>query len=294
MKPLEWDLVQLLKRNRDGSQATQYTRAKTLKHFTKLMYASGAHNKRIWNLKQKDFTKVIHTWRNEVSTNGQPISDATLKNRVAALRWVAEKIGKPHLVPNKNHELGMRPRVMISAESKARFLMDKVLSRITSDHVKFSLRLQAAFGLRREEAMKIRPAWADRGDRLVLKASWTKGGRAREIPIRTREQREILNAAKVFAGNGSLIPTAKSYRQHLYFWENQTRRAGLSRTHGLRHVYAQSRYTELTGRKPPILGGMRTNDLSSALRQQDQQARLQIAQELGHSRIDITNTYLGR
>ena len=294
MKPLEWDLMQLLKRNRDGSSATQYTRAKTLKNFTKLIYASGARNKRIWNLKQKDFTKVIHTWRNEISANGEPVSDATLKNRVAALRWVAEKIGKPHLVPKENHGLGLRPRVVISEESKARFLANQLLSRITNQYVKYSLRLQAAFGLRREEAMKIQPAWADRGDKLVLKASWTKGGRAREIPIRTREQREVLNAAKAFAGNGSLIPVTKSYREHMHIWENQTRRGGLSKTHGLRHAYAQTRYTELTGRKPPILGGMRTKDLALNLRQQDRQARLQIAQELGHSRIDITNTYLGR
>jgi hypothetical protein len=48
-----------------------------------------------------------------------------------------------------------------------------------------SLRLQAAFGLRREEAVKFQPSYADRGDRLALKASWCKGGRAREIPVRT-------------------------------------------------------------------------------------------------------------
>ena len=46
-----------------------------------------------------------------------------------------------------------------------------------------TIALQAAFGLRRGESIKIRPGWADRGDELVLKDSWTKGGRAREIPI---------------------------------------------------------------------------------------------------------------
>ena len=30
-----------------------------------------------------------------------------------------------------------------------------------------SLRLQAAFGLRREESIKLRPEWADRGDVLT-------------------------------------------------------------------------------------------------------------------------------
>ena len=41
---------------------------------------------------------------------------------------------------------------------------------------RMSLRLQAAFGLRREASIKIVPAWADRGDTLVLKDSWNKGG----------------------------------------------------------------------------------------------------------------------
>ena len=66
-----------------------------------------------------------------------------------------------------------------------------------------SLRLQAAFGLRRGESIKIRPEWADRGDKLALKDTWTKGGRAREIPIRNDEQRQVLDDAKALAGAGS-------------------------------------------------------------------------------------------
>ena len=41
-----------------------------------------------------------------------------------------------------------------------------------------SLELQRAFGLRREEAMKFQPSYADQKDHITLKASWTKGGRA--------------------------------------------------------------------------------------------------------------------
>ena len=59
----------------------------------------------------------------------------------------------------------------------------------------------------------LRPAWADRGDVLHLKASWTKGGRERDIPIRTEAQRELLREAKQLAGAGSLIPAEMSYRR---------------------------------------------------------------------------------
>ena len=41
-----------------------------------------------------------------------------------------------------------------------------------------SVRLQAAFGLRREEAVKFEPGKAFRSDHIALKASWTKGDRA--------------------------------------------------------------------------------------------------------------------
>ena len=43
-----------------------------------------------------------------------------------------------------------------------------------------SAELEAAFGFRRSESIKFQPEWADRGDKVVLKSGWTKGGRERE------------------------------------------------------------------------------------------------------------------
>jgi hypothetical protein len=108
-----------------------------------------------------------------------------------------------------------------------------------------SLELQQAFGLRREEAIKFIPSYADRGDHLVLKDTWTKGGKAREIPLRTAEQREVLDRAHHLAGRGSLIPATRTYIQQLRVYEGHTARAGLSKLHGLRHAYAQQRYLDL-------------------------------------------------
>ena len=64
-----------------------------------------------------------------------------------------------------------------------------------------SLRLQAAFGLRREEAIKFLPGYADRGNRIALKASWTKGGRAREVPVLKAAQRRLLDEARGLVGS---------------------------------------------------------------------------------------------
>ncbi len=41
------------------------------------------------------------------------------------------------------------------------------LAKITDAHVRMSLRLQDQLGLRREEAMKFQPRYADRGHRIV-------------------------------------------------------------------------------------------------------------------------------
>ena len=65
---------------------------------------------------------------------------------------------------------------------------------------------QQAFGLRKEESIKFIPPYADVGDKLILKSSWTKGGLSREIPIRTEAQRQVLREAHALAGKGSLIP----------------------------------------------------------------------------------------
>jgi integrase len=156
-----------------------------------------------------------------------------------------------------------------------------------------SLALQQAFGLRREEAIKFMPGYADQGDHLLLKASWTKGGKERTVPIRTTEQRELLDRAHRLAGRGSLIPGNRNYVQQLRIYEGQTLRAGLSQLHGLRHAYAQQRYEELTGWKAPAAGGPLSKTLTPEQRDQDREARLTISKELGHEREQITAVYLG-
>ena len=157
-----------------------------------------------------------------------------------------------------------------------------------------SLRIQAAFGLRKEEALKIRPSMADRGDKLALKDSWCKGGRAREIPIRTAEQRAVLDEAKRLACGGSLIPSGKTFHQQEKVYEAQCRAAGLNKMHGLRYQYAQQCYEELTGWKAPKAGGKPQRNLIGKEKEIDKAARLAISRELGHNRLDVMQRhYLG-
>jgi len=168
------------------------------------------------------------------------------------------------------------------------------LSRITDPYTAMSLRLQAAFGLRRGESIKIRPEWADRGNHLALKDTWTKGGRAREIPIRNDEQRQVLNDTRSLAGSGSHFPADRSHVEQLRRFEHQCAAAGIHRIHGHRHQYAQARYRELTGWAAPATGGPRSKDLTPEQRETVREARLTISAELGHEREQISTVYLGR
>ena len=190
-------------------------------------------------------------------------------------------------------QLGVAERRYVTNISKAQEL-GTGLEQVTDAHVRMSLQLQAAFGLRREEAIKFQPSYADRGDHIALKGSWTKGGRERTVPITTTEQRDALQAAHCLAGAGSLIPANKTYIQQRHVYDGQCKAAGLSHMHGLRHQYAQSCYEALTGWPAPAAGGPPVRTLSDTQRTQDTSARQIISRELGHERSQVTSIYLGK
>ena len=288
MRNLNYQLKKLGRNNRDGSHATQAKRAYLLSQIANQLHELGFKGLSARSLRPKHVDALVSLWQR------QRIAVGTIKNRMAAIRWWARKVNRRGAVAQGNDYYGIASRQMVSAVSKAKSLSAAQLARITDRHVYLSLELQRAFGLRREEALKFRPNYADRGDRLVLKASWTKGGKSRVIPIRTDEQRKILGRVWQLAGKGSLIPTERSYIQHLRVYVRQIMNAGLSKMHGLRHAYAQERYFELTGWKCPVVGGPKSHILSSNDQRIDKQARLTISRELGHVREQIVAIYVGR
>ena len=278
---------------RPVSHGTQAAFNKFKRDFDRRLQAAGVHQLKPKNLKPKHIQVVVAQLRAEVEAGNRSIGSA--KNWCAHLRAYVRLIDRRYLVPRTDAELGFGNRAYVPKESKAVALSGGHLGRVTCPYVAMSLKLQRAFGLRREEAMKIQPEWADRGDKLVLKASWCKGKRERVLPIRTQSQRAVLNEARALAGTtekGSLIPTEK-YVQQVKRFEYQCRKAGLSGSHGLRHEYAQRRYRELAGFACPLAGGPQRQDMTPQMRRADYEARVAVSRELGHGRVSITNTYLG-
>lgn len=287
MDDLTFTLRALCKRNRDGSHATQADRLRILMLASRQLGEMGFRQMRATSFKGKHVEALVERWRVE------GLSAGTLKNRLGALRWWAEKVGRAGMIPLDNAQLAIPKRQFVTNENKAQHLGNG-LDRVSDAYVKISLALQQAFGLRREESIKFQPRYADHGDRVVLKGSWTKGGRPRMVPITTTEQRAVLDAAHRIAGGGSLIPAHKTYIQQRHTYDGQCKAAGLSHMHGLRHHYAQARYEALTGWKAAAAGGPTAQVLTTEQRLADAMARQTISQELGHDRPQITAVYLGR
>jgi len=289
MRDLNYDLKQLCRHNRDGSYATQADREHILDLVADQLHEMGFRHMNAHSLKPKHVEKLVERWLAE------NLSPGTIKNRMSALRWWAEKIGKENIIARTNAAYGIPDRVYVTNVSKAKELdMDK-LKQIPGLFIHMSLCLQALFGLRREESIKIIPAWADRGDRLVLKDSWTKGGREREIPIRTLEQRQLVDEAKALAKGKSLVaPGYATYRDYLQHFRAECARIGIHRFHGHRHFYAQARYQELTGRECPARGGPTSKQLTAKQKAIDREAREVISREMGHGREQVTAVNLGR
>ncbi len=193
MRDLNYALKQICHRNRDGAFGTQADRERILDLIADQLHEMGFRHMDAGSLKPKHVETLVARWLAE------QLSPGTIKNRMSALRWWAEKIGKQNIVARTNAAYGIPDRVYVTNTSKAKAIDSAKLAEIRDVYVQMSLRLQAAFGLRREESIKIVLALADRGDVLHLKASWCKGGRERDIPITTLEQRHLVDEAKALA-----------------------------------------------------------------------------------------------
>lgn len=288
MKNLNYQLKTLCRQNRDGGFSTQAARSRLLAQMASQLDELGYRKMNAKSLKPKHVEALVELWK------GQGISTGSLKNRLSVIRWWAGKVNKPDVVCDDNQTYGIGSRKFVAKQSRAQTLDLRNLAKIPDPYVRMSVRLKEAFGLRREEAFKFQPAFAIRDQRIYLKSSWTKGGRARSIPVTTDNQRSLLVEVRKLANTGALIPQESNYITQLRLYERLTKAAGMGQLHGLRHGYAQRRYRILTGWECAAAGGPTSKGFSRSAKTTDCAARLLISNELGHSREAITATYLGR
>ena len=285
MSQLGYLLNQLIVTHKERSHGTRNDRKKIFNLLAKQLHGFGFKLKDPKGLKPKHVTALVKHWQE------QKLSNKTIKNRMSAIRWWAEKVSKRNVVARSNDEYGIY-KVRNSPLGKSKELDMEKHAQIGCPYVKLSLRLQQEFGLRREEAIKFNVSYADQGNHIRLKGSWTKGGKPRTLPILKESQRALLDEIRSIT-RSSLIRDTDRYVDQMRRYERETKKVGLSKNHGLRHHYARQRYLELTGWQCPANGGPRRMHLVGKERDIDYKARMQISQELGHERFSITYTYLG-
>lgn len=288
MHDLKFQIHQMCRRMNSGAFSTRDTKWYNFNVIADTAVATGFRNLGIRGLKPKHVEAFVDYWKDEEYAVG------TIKNLMTCMRMWAEYIGKQNVVKRSNREYDIDDRIYVTNLSKAKILPPEQFARLTDEYTKASIRLAIELGLRREECIKIHPEWADLGDRLRLKDTWTKGGKYREIPITTADQRAALEAAKIVANGKSLIPPTMRYVDQLNRFKAQCQKAGIRGVHALRHQYSQARYEALTGWKCPAQGGPTSKQLPPERKARDREVRLLISRELGHEREQITAVYLGR
>ena len=132
---------------------------------------------------------------------------------------------------------------------------------------------------------------------LSIQGSWAKNGRPRSFKMADGgiALKEAASLVRGFEIKGKIEQfRSKLDRQfdkkHL---KKITGDAAL-RPHGLRHNYAQSRYLSITSFTAPSAGSLNYKDMNKEQKSIYHNACGVIALEMGHSRDEISRTYIGR
>jgi len=88
------------------------------------------------SLKPKHVEALVERWR------AKALSPGTIKNRMAELRWRAEKIGKQGVIARDNDRYGIAERTYVTNESRARALSSGDLAKVSDPYSRLSLKLQ--------------------------------------------------------------------------------------------------------------------------------------------------------
>lgn len=261
-------------------------------------------------IKSKGIRKMEKISRELVIDYGKELADqvrnlematSTAQNYVSAVNTVmtiATAGNWKSVSPTKDAAIPFRTAVrLIAPEALSR---SSYLSALETVRLQMGERASAIMELARELGLRSKEVnlldvhnaleEAQKDNKITIDAG-SKGGRKRQLPI-TPRQLEVLERAALVQGNArSVMPPQQNWKT----WrEGELREirelvqtllgGGL---HDLRAAYACERYFELTGHAAPCAGGKIID------KNLDESARLTIAEELGHSRIDVVSAYIG-
>jgi hypothetical protein len=196
---------------------------------------------------------------------------------------IAAEIGKDNIVARDNAAYGIsRAGTRLQPIEANRAAMADIQAQLytRAEWLGLAAEMRAQFGLRAGESIRWQGVVVERPDGTQAikldRADGTKGGRYREVPIRTPEQRQLIERVRGYIrahGQRSLIPRNMTYRQAYTVQRNALYQAGARRAagtnaHAARHAYAQDRAAVAD--------------------------RATVAEELGHGREEVVSHYVNR
>lgn len=212
-------------------------------------------------------------------------SASTLEKYATAFRLIAESIGKANIVPKSNTDLGGRtaadryaPKIGDTGKLDAiRYRLVEMASK-NPDHryLVAAHDMRQAFGLRAAESLASCKV-VQRDGKQYLEPAMAKGGRSREIEIKTSAQANAVTAVRSLASeygkpSGSMLPPSMEWKQCYNEQKNTMTKLGATKAnhanmHVNRHDWAREK----------LAGG---------------DSRKNTAEELGHGREEVINHYV--
>lgn len=251
--------------------------------------------------------QALHDWMEQRWRDGR-LQSSTIQGYVSYLRLLCRWVGKPQLLQSIRGFSDERcaSRQLACGTDKtwsgAGVDLADILERAWAIEpwVAMALAAQAAFGLRRKEAVCLVPQDdALAGLNALAITRGTKGGRARIVRLHSAWQRDILDLLAEFCrGQGSrhahLGGPHAGLKANLARYSRVLARLGITRDlggitgHGLRADYA-CRLLQAAGITPTVKGGSGR----AATQQQTDAAYRCVSEALGHSRRRILAAYCG-
>ena len=252
---------------------------------------------------------VRYKWAMGLSVGGMSVLMTQLHKLEGWIKKPGMVKHPSHYLPEVDQMTFRRKKVAEKSKSVTGngYVLEDIINRADEIDARFGVmvRLAIAFGLRRCELLQIKPHVDDKVLYLDIRKGVAKNGRHRAIPIESDIQRNCLNYAKTIVRinehlgwldnpkqDGTLLKRNENRYNDYMQQIGLTKKVSGITGHGLRAEYAEAMALS-KGFIPATLGGTKTQMLENMSLEANELARRHVAENMGHSRLNVTSSYYG-
>lgn len=181
-------------------------------------------------------TELITFWRK------RKIKPATIMKYMTVIRWFLKTI-EHNLSEIDNQKLGL----FRTSKSKRKTTVSlEILQNISNPIARVLLNLQINFGLTLSEAMRVVPEIHIQEEALWLTREMTSNSQDRFIPLRTEQQKILLQELIALTGQHQNLMNAQGYEAIRHAYRKALAEINLSYRQSYRYLYAQTVYQQLS------------------------------------------------